>query len=47
MKFSQAISRVKWLSGENNQRFEDRLCSRPQGTCMTIVRENVITLSRR
>jgi hypothetical protein len=25
MKFSQVISRVKWLNGERNQRFEDCL----------------------
>jgi len=31
MKFSRAISRVKWLNGEKNQRFEDRLCPHPQG----------------
>jgi hypothetical protein len=30
MKFSRVISRVKWLSGEKNQRFEDHLCPRPQ-----------------
>jgi hypothetical protein len=35
MKFSRAISRVKWLSSEKNQRFEDRLCPRPQGTSLT------------
>jgi hypothetical protein len=31
MKFSQALSWVKWLNGEKNQHFEDHLCPRPHG----------------
>jgi len=34
INFSRAISRVKWLSGEKKQRFEDHLCPRPQGTSL-------------
>jgi hypothetical protein len=53
MKYSRAISRVKWLSGEKNQRFEDHLCPRPQGTSplnhltRLKARENFIIHSRR
>jgi hypothetical protein len=32
IKFSRATSRVKWLKGEKNQRFENHLRPRPQGT---------------
>jgi hypothetical protein len=32
IKSSQATSHVKWLNGEKNQRFEDHLRPRPQGT---------------
>jgi hypothetical protein len=43
MKFSRAIGRVKWLSGEKTQRFEDHLCPRPQGASLTMIpRENII-----
>jgi hypothetical protein len=36
MKFSRAISQVKLLNGEKNQRFGDHLCPRPQGSDMDI-----------
>jgi hypothetical protein len=35
MKFSRAISGVKWLSGEK-KRFEDHFCPRPQVTSLTM-----------
>jgi hypothetical protein len=34
MKFSWAMSQVKWLSGEKDHCFEDHLCPRPQGTSL-------------
>jgi hypothetical protein len=37
MKCSRAISRVEWLSGEKNQRFQDHLCPRPQGASLIMV----------
>jgi hypothetical protein len=37
MKFSRAISRVKWLNGEKNQRLEDHLRPRPEGADMDIL----------
>jgi hypothetical protein len=40
MKFSQDISRVKWLSGEKNQRFEDHLC--PLRTRTQMVLETLV-----
>jgi hypothetical protein len=43
MKFSRAISRVKWLSGEKNQRFEDHLCPRPQGETLVFSPLNLLT----
>jgi hypothetical protein len=36
MKFSGAVSRVKWLNGEKNRSFEDHLCHCPQGADMDI-----------
>jgi len=36
LKFSWAISQVKWLNSEKNQHFEDHLCPRPQGVYMDI-----------
>jgi hypothetical protein len=32
VKYSRATSRVSWLNGERNQRFEDHLRPRPQDT---------------
>jgi hypothetical protein len=41
MMFFRAISRVKWLNDEKNQRLVDHLWPRPQGADMDKVKTKV------